>query len=482
MEKGVDIEPSITNLIIDGQARETKTYEEQNYPEIEKISKELLDSNEQQKLVIELLNVVASNKPLISPEQLEAYFSYLQVQNLQPEIAKLILYAIEIHTVNLPDSEPLVFPQYSIQLLLNFISLKSTFLILAKMIERDPETVPALDQISCGSIVSTIQNLLPNFNEIVDSALVFTAAVWSTKYDLSNSASLFPLIMSYQLYYNFPKNSFLALKSFVHRSESNAINFIECNATDCFTNICQYPDSIYNALSFLNELIYQTKKIRKLLDEYNLNLIFNWVINSAKFNSKINYEKSLKLIENIIYNYLNYGTPLKSSYVVHWLISRRIYDSLFKNSENCSSDAKISIIKILAYMLIYSTPSQCNYLINKYPLIPLLAEMVSKSSDENLNALISVALETVVIFLEFQMKGVETRLEKLRGVPDHILDEYLKKVEENIKDSPYKLENSIIDLPDGLREEIIELNELDDNENECLYRFIEDLDQIFNDV
>lgn len=486
-EKNSSNKPNENLLLAEEKAR---------YPQINQIIGDILaieDSNpetvtaELQTAVSNLLTESASVKKLLDAEQVHNFFEILSRQDNDLTIIQNVLKILEIYSINLPKTEDLSFPEDAISLLITHLNLPSTLMILATMIKRDHSVIVKLNEITKGDITERVNYLLM-IDTSCDAALYFMAAVWSTNYNVEFNKNIqkpFYTILNNNLFFYYPKNAFKALRYFIKKSddaakENNAILFIESNRTECFTNLCANKNGAKSAIRFFAALVYVLSDIDNLLDDFDMGLIFSWIFRNSNDTS---LSKSIKYIDNIICNYMDSGSPERNSYIVYWFIEKKIYELVIASYYNCQSTTKFYIVDILAQLMVHSTPAQCNYMINKARIISIITEFLcnynsgSQKDLDYIGELISNALETVVIFVELQNSN-ESRVNKLKGVPDSVLLEYLKSIEA-MQPRVYNPGNTQIQLQDEIREEMLEKSDLDDHQHECLYRFVEDLDKIF---
>ena len=423
----------------------------------------------------ELLQSTNDYTLFLTEFQIEQLFDWLDEDDFDLDAKLMILKLLELYTIHFSTYLPFNFPDDALSILLPYKFSISALNIFSEMISRKHDTVNALNRLFSNGIFNTINSILENPNDLCDSALRLLATIYSTAFYEINIDLPFNSIMINKIYLVFPSNSFLVLKSYIHRSEENALKFIEFHATDIFSNIVQFPESVLFVVQFFNELVCQIDDLNNLLEDYNMAYFFNWIIEKSS-NSNNLFSKSIPYIENILYNHFVYHSGETASYIVDWIIENNLYQNIIENLSSCSSECHNSYIKILCYMLVYSKPSQCNYLINQNPLLIILGEEVSTTSNKIITNLISQVFETIKNFIEFQIQSSQ-KIESDTKKIDINYTSIVTMDDKNINSTRFKFNHSIIFLPQNLREEIIEILDPDD-ESGCLKKFIDDMDAL----
>ncbi|EAY04333.1 hypothetical protein TVAG_069830 [Trichomonas vaginalis G3] len=408
--------------------------------------------------------------------QTEQLFDWLAENDLDQENNLIILKLLELYTMHFCTNKSFDFPDDALSILLPYKFTISALNIFSEMINRKHDTVNTLDRLLSKGIFSTINSILEFPNDLCDSALHLLATIYSTAFDAINIDLPFNSIMTNKIYLDFPSNSFLVLKAYIGKSQGNALKFTEFNATDIFSNIVQFPESVFIAVQFFNELVCQIDDLNNLLDDYNVAIFFNWIIeNSSKTNNL--FSKSVPYIENILYNHFVCHSYEAVSYIVDWLISNNLYQIIFDILSSCSSECHNSYIKMLCYMLIYSTPGQINYLINQNPLLIILGEEVSATCNREIINMISQAFGTIAKYLRIQIQGPQ-KIENIKKKIDKDFTNLLANYDIQLNSTC--LNHPLINMPPGLREELIEILDPDD-EFGCLQKFIDDIDTLMFD-
>ena len=128
-------------------------------------------------------------------------------------------------------------------------------------------------------------------------------------------------------------------------------------------------------------------------------------------------------------------------------------------------------------MLIYSTPGQINYLINQNPLLIILGEEVSATCNREIINMISQAFGTIAKYLRIQIQGPQ-KIENIKKKIDKDFTNLLANYDIQLNSTC--LNHPLINMPPGLREELIEILDPDD-EFGCLQKFIDDIDTLMFD-